>query len=78
MTDARAQADPDLAAAMQQGPDGMWPFFKLFELKILAQTYSNLFLLLSAITMAGALVALTFKSEKPDSAGGPRHLDIGM
>ena len=78
LTRADARSDPRLAAAMQQGPEHLWPFFRLFELKVLAQTYSNLFLLLSCITMAGAMVALTFKSEKPATAGGPRHLDIGM
>jgi hypothetical protein len=78
MTDVRMRADPHLAGAIAAGPQGMWPFFKLFELKILAQTYSDLFLLLSCITMAGAMVALTFKSEKPATTGGPRHIDIGM
>jgi EmrB/QacA subfamily drug resistance transporter len=78
MPAVKMQADPRMAVAMQHGPEGMWPFFKLFELKVLAQTYSNLFLLLSCVTMTGAMVALTFKSEKPDTTGGPRHLDIGM
>ena len=59
--------------------EGLLPFYQLWQLKVHAQAYSNLFLLISAVTLAGAFLALTFPSEKPTAGqGSPLHLDIGM
>jgi EmrB/QacA subfamily drug resistance transporter len=70
------QTDPRILAMQQQGPRGMLPYFELWELKIQAATYGNLFLLLATVTLSGTFLALTFSSEKPTT--GPHHLDIGI
>ena len=70
-------ADPRMTEMSQQGLQGMLPYYQLWELKILAQTYSNLFWLLAVLTLACILAALTLPAGKSTSAD-PRHLDIAM
>jgi hypothetical protein len=77
MTNAGTRADPRVTDMLQQGPEGMLAYMKLWELKVQAQAYSNVFLFLAVCTFVGVLFALTFSSEKPD-ATGPKHLDLGM
>jgi hypothetical protein len=64
MTDAGTQTDPRITEMLQQGPQAMWAYMRLFELKVQAQAYSDLFLLLAGFTFIAVLFALTFSSEK--------------
>jgi EmrB/QacA subfamily drug resistance transporter len=72
--------DPRILAMSENGIQGMLPYLRLMELKIQAQAYSNVFLLLSVLTLIGAGLALTFSNQKPeaDPSGAPRHIDIAM
>jgi EmrB/QacA subfamily drug resistance transporter len=74
------QSDPRIAAAVtEHGPQGLMPYYQLWELKVQAQAYSDLFLLIAAVTLAGAFLAVTFPDKKPAAdQGKPLHLDIGM
>jgi EmrB/QacA subfamily drug resistance transporter len=76
ITEQVIQTDPQLAAMMRNGVQGMLPYYQLIQLKIQAQTYSNLFLVIAAVTFLGALLGFSFSGKKPE-AGSQVHLDIG-
>jgi EmrB/QacA subfamily drug resistance transporter len=70
------QSNSQVAAMMGNGDRGMLAYYQLIQLKVQAQTYSNLFLLLAVVTTLGALLGLLFSGKKPET-GAPIHLDIG-
>jgi hypothetical protein len=76
ITTKSMQANAQLTEMMTQGLQALLPYYKLLQLKILAQTYSDLFLVLAVVTALGGVCALTFSSKKPE-AGAKLHLDIG-
>jgi EmrB/QacA subfamily drug resistance transporter len=70
--------DPAAMAAGQADPGLMLAYLKLWELKIQAQAYSNLYLFLTVATLFGAVLALTFPSEKPEGTDGHRPMALEM
>jgi EmrB/QacA subfamily drug resistance transporter len=76
ITDQGMRADPRLTAMTHDGVAGLLPYYQLVQLKIQAQAYSDLFLVLAVVTSLGALLGLFFSGKRPDP-GSPMHLDLG-
>jgi EmrB/QacA subfamily drug resistance transporter len=61
--------NPQAQATAQQGIEGIYPLYQQIQLDVLAQSYSNAFLICTAIT-AGAII-LAAMMRKPGLAGEP-------
>jgi EmrB/QacA subfamily drug resistance transporter len=69
-----ADAHPRVAEMLSEGQTGLIPLWQELRVQVFAQAYSNVFLVIAAITALGALLALMLKNSPPEDpeAGGAR------
>jgi EmrB/QacA subfamily drug resistance transporter len=72
LTSAGPAVDPRIAAMQHQGPSGLIPLWEALEVKVQAQVYGNLFLIVASVIAIGIPLALTFAGARPsaDRPGG--------
>jgi MFS family permease len=58
------QSDPRIAAMQRQGPIGLYPLLQRLHLEVMAQAYSDVFLVAGVCTTAGVVLALFLRSGK--------------
>ena len=56
---------PPIVAMQHQGPGGLIPLWEQLQTEVLAQAYSNVFLVIAAVTATGAVLALMVKKPPP-------------
>jgi EmrB/QacA subfamily drug resistance transporter len=71
-----AATNPAIQNLRQQGPGGLVPLWRETFVAAQAQSYSNAFLCLSAVTILSAFLAMLFSHGKP-AAGTHVHVEIG-
>jgi EmrB/QacA subfamily drug resistance transporter len=71
-------SDPRIQAMGADGVQGYLAYYETWQLKVMAATYSNAFLVLTVFTLVAGAFALTFSGKKPAHTGSPMHMDIGM
>jgi EmrB/QacA subfamily drug resistance transporter len=73
-------ADPRILAMQSEGPVGLIPLWRQLRVEVLAQAYSNVFLVIAVVTAIGAILALMVK--KPPAAqeasGDPARSEAGI
>lgn len=71
-----APTNTAIQSLQQQGQGGLLPLWQQTYVAAQAQSYSNAFFCLSALTIAGAFMALLFRHGKPEP-GTHVHVEIG-
>ena len=67
--------NPQIVSLEQQGQAALIPLWQALKNEVEAQAYSNIFLVLAALTAAGVVLAFFLRSEK--STGGSEPVEIG-
>jgi EmrB/QacA subfamily drug resistance transporter len=71
-----ANALPQVAAAIQQGPAGLLGIYQALSNAVLTQTYNNGYYIVGILCVVGIGFALTMRSGKPKGGGGPVHVEM--
>jgi EmrB/QacA subfamily drug resistance transporter len=75
---AGEQINPQLQAMQQQGLLGLYPLMQRTQLDVLAETYSNVFLVAGVCTLLGVILAFMLRSGAAKSGSGEREaVEIG-
>jgi hypothetical protein len=62
------EADPMVSAVRRAGFDGLYPMWQYLQFEVVARSYSEVFLVAGACTMAGMVLALFLRSPKRAAA----------
>jgi len=73
-----ANADGRLTGMANQGALGLYPLMQQLQLRALAESYSDVFLIVGVLTLSGAVLALFLRHGAVRSGGGEREaVEIG-
>ncbi|MGH3672039.1 MAG: MDR family MFS transporter [Pseudonocardiaceae bacterium] len=73
-----ATNDPRIVAMQQQGTLGLYPMWERTQLDALATSYSNVFLILAALTFVGMILAFFLRSgPAPATGAGHAAVEVG-
>jgi EmrB/QacA subfamily drug resistance transporter len=74
LTDRGVAVDPRVTQLQAHGPGGLIPLWQRLQAEVLAQSYSNLFLVIAVVTAVGAGLALLLK--RPPERTGDEHQPV--
>jgi EmrB/QacA subfamily drug resistance transporter len=72
-----ADADPRILAMQQQGAGGLLGMWRQLQSEVLAQTYSNMFLVITILTTIGIPLAFLLQSGRPERGEGGEPAEAG-
>jgi hypothetical protein len=71
-----ADADPRILAMQRQGQSGLIPLWQQLQNEVLAQSYSDIFLVVTVMTAIGIPLAFLLRSGRPESGEGVEPTDV--
>jgi EmrB/QacA subfamily drug resistance transporter len=72
-----ANMDPRIYAMSQEGPSGLIPVWQQLEADVLAHAYSDVFLVITVLTVLGIPLAMLLKSGRPSRGGDAEPVEVG-